>query len=649
MGAGQSSTAGASGAAAPTSDVKTSYYTLLSCERNATEDELKKAYRRKALELHPDRNYGNVESATTLFAEVQTAYEVLSDPQERAWYDSHEAAILRGDDGANDGDGEGAQYEYNTRVTSADDLARLMSKFNKNVEFSDAPSGFYGHLREIFEQLAKEEEIAGQWENVDVPEYPSFGHSRDEYDDVVKHFYQEWMSFSTKKTFAWKDRFRLSEAPDRQYRRAMEKENKKFREEGVKEFNDAVRTLVAFVRKRDPRYTPNTQTEEQRQKMLRDKAAAQAARARAANAKLMEQEVPAWAMKVEKDENEGIIDDSESEEEHYECVACRKTFKSEQQWDAHEKSKKHQKAVYALRKKMQKDNAALNLDSASGSGINTPLSAGDGEGDSEEVEEEDDHIPIEADSDAEITEQIHHMTLQQDSQDDSEEDSQDESHDEHDNPDEDEEGYSPEEDVHSPRTTAAPQLDSEPNSNSTSDEDSESDSNDEYASPGVVKSRIASALASFSAPETPTTNSTSKAKSKAAPDSNTESLPTIAAPATSPLNPTNATSDAEDDDDDDDWDTKPKGGKKQGAAAKKRAKKAAAAAKATVAEQTNVGSGAGAGAGAVANGEFACQVCGAGFASKTRMFQHIKDEGHAALKGTGGGGGGGGKKKKGKK
>ncbi|KAL1303100.1 hypothetical protein AAFC00_006541 [Neodothiora populina] len=402
MGAGQSSANAPSAAAAPAAEVKRSYYELLSVERIATDDELKKAYRRKALELHPDRNYGAVEETTKLFAEVQTAYEILSDPQERAWYDSHEAAILRGGEAAQDA---GEQFEYNTKVTSADDLVRVMSRFNKNVEFSDAPSGFYGYLREIFEQLAKEEEIAAEWEKVDIPEYPPFGHADDEYNDVVKQFYQVWIGFSTRKTFAWKDKFRLSEAPDRQYRRAMEKENKKLREEGQREFNDAVRALVAFVRKRDPRYTPNTQTEAERQKILRDAAAAQAARARAANAAQMQQEVPAWAVPVEKDEHEGEITESESEEEHYECVACRKTFKSEKQWDAHEKSKKHQKAVFALQKKMRKDNAKLNLNSTSVSGADTPLS----DEDDELLEEET--VPILVDSDAEAAEQIHHMTV----------------------------------------------------------------------------------------------------------------------------------------------------------------------------------------------------------------------------------------------
>ena len=348
---------------------KTSYYELLGVQRQATDDEIKKAYRRKALELHPDRNYGNEESATKTFAEVQAAYEVLSDPQERAWYDSHESAILRGDDGA--GQDEMPTYQ-NIRVTTADDLARMVRKFNTNVDFSDSPSGFFGFIRETFEQLAKEEQVAANYEDVDIPDYPTFGHKDDAYDDVVKRFYAAWSSFATVKSFAWKDRYKMSEAPDRWYRRRMEQENKAFRKESIKEFNDAVRSLVAFVRKRDPRYVPSTQSEADRQKVLRDAAAAQAARARAANQEKLNQTVPEWT-KVPEPEEEEESEEEEVEQEVLECVACNKVFKSEKQWEAHEKSKKHQKAVYSLQKKMRKENAHLDLnDSQVSSGIATP-------------------------------------------------------------------------------------------------------------------------------------------------------------------------------------------------------------------------------------------------------------------------------------
>lgn len=379
MGAGQSSSGGGGGDArdaSPGNGVKTSYYDLLGLQRQATDEEIKKAYRRKALELHPDRNYGDEQAATKTFAEVQAAYEVLSDPQERAWYDSHESAILRGDDVG----GEEDEHSYqNVRLTTADDLARIVRKFNGSVEFSDAPSGFFGFLREHFDHLAKEEEAATAWETVDAPEYPGFGHAADTHDDVVKRFYAAWANFSTVKNFAWKDRYRLSEAPDRRIRRLMEKENGIVRREAAREFNEAVRSFVLFVRKRDPRYKPSTQSEAERQQTLRDAAAAQAARARAANLANMSGDIPEWTRTREPEE---LTESSEGEveEEVIECVACNKVFKSDKQFEAHERSKKHQKAIQSLRKKMEKDSRHLDLDNETSSGVATPtLDEGDHE------------------------------------------------------------------------------------------------------------------------------------------------------------------------------------------------------------------------------------------------------------------------------
>lgn len=320
---------------------------------------IKKAYRKKALELHPDRNYGNVEETTKLFAEVQSAYEVLSDPQERAWYDSHRDAILRDEDEVS-----GAHFEQNMRVTTAENIVRMFSKFNGKRDFSDSTTGFYSVLRDTFATLAKEEEIACKLDGLDPVVYPSFGHANDDYDTVVKPFYAAWNGFATRKSFSWKDVYRYRDAPDRRVRRLMEKENYRFREEGSREFNDAVRSLVAFVRKRDPRFKPNTQSEAERQKILRDAVAAQASRSRAANqAKAAPQgPVPEWMM------NREVVEDDESDEqddepdEHVECVVCKKSFKSEKQYEAHERSRKHTKAVQQLRRQLKDENIALNVE-----------------------------------------------------------------------------------------------------------------------------------------------------------------------------------------------------------------------------------------------------------------------------------------------
>ncbi|KAH6653706.1 hypothetical protein BKA67DRAFT_516864, partial [Truncatella angustata] len=342
---------------------KTDYYELLGVDRQATDDELKKAYRRKALELHPDRNYGDTENATQRFAEVQAAYEVLSDAQERAWYDSHRDAILRGDE---PNQNEGTAEYYNVRMTSAQELFTLISRFNSTVPFTDAPNGFFGILQDTFDSLAQQEIAACEWDGQPIVEYPSFGSAKHDYDSVARPFYSAWSNFASRKSFAWEDKWRLSDAPDRRVRRLMEKENKQLREEARRDFNDAVRSLVAFVRKRDPRYVPNTQSEAERQKILQDSAKQQAARARAANQKAMEDYVvPDWAQSRGDDnglEGEFSESEEESEVEVLECVVCNKIFKTEKQYEAHEKSKKHVKAVQQLKRQMKKENINFDLD-----------------------------------------------------------------------------------------------------------------------------------------------------------------------------------------------------------------------------------------------------------------------------------------------
>ncbi|MBE6283058.1 MAG: molecular chaperone DnaJ [Mediterranea massiliensis] len=74
---------------------KRDYYEVLGVEKNATADQIKKAYRKKAIEYHPDKNPGNKE-AEEKFKEAAEAYDVLSNPDKRARYDQFGHAGMSG-------------------------------------------------------------------------------------------------------------------------------------------------------------------------------------------------------------------------------------------------------------------------------------------------------------------------------------------------------------------------------------------------------------------------------------------------------------------------------------------------------------------------------------------------------------------------
>jgi molecular chaperone DnaJ len=75
------------------------FYAVLEVERTASEDEIKKSYRKLAMTWHPDRNGGSKE-AEEKFKAITEAYDVLRDPQKRAAYDRYGEAGLRGGGGA---------------------------------------------------------------------------------------------------------------------------------------------------------------------------------------------------------------------------------------------------------------------------------------------------------------------------------------------------------------------------------------------------------------------------------------------------------------------------------------------------------------------------------------------------------------------
>lgn len=375
--------------------MKTCYYELLQVGSTATDLELKKAYRKKALQLHPDKNPDDVEGATARFALIRAAYEVLSDPQERSWYDSHKSQILRDEDTF--------EVDENELVIPSISVEEILRYFNPSfyTTIDDSQVGFYNVVIRLFERiaaeeishakhqgLAKYEKYHDDASNVNVIDesmllYPRFGNSKSNYISHVRPFYNTWLSFQSVKAFNWKDEYRYSMAPDRRTRRLMERENKKARDTARKEYNETVRSLVAFIRKRDMRVKQGiSEYEKQKKKKQQEELEDQIKNNRQDELrKLATQnnfEIQDWQqLSVEElNELEQMLDEeyyssSDSEfdeyeqtgdENFFECFVCNKYFKSEKQFETHEQSNKHKKVVSKLKWEMQKEGIELGID-----------------------------------------------------------------------------------------------------------------------------------------------------------------------------------------------------------------------------------------------------------------------------------------------
>jgi molecular chaperone DnaJ len=120
---------------------KRDYYEVLGVDKNASEDDIKKAYRKIAIKYHPDRNPGNKE-AEEKFKEAAEAYDVLHDPKKRQQYDQF------GFDGPNMGGGFGG---FSGGGFSMDDIFSMFGDvFGGRGGFGGFSSGFGGGQRQQY-------------------------------------------------------------------------------------------------------------------------------------------------------------------------------------------------------------------------------------------------------------------------------------------------------------------------------------------------------------------------------------------------------------------------------------------------------------------------------------------------------------------
>lgn len=240
-------------------------YELIGVEEDASQEEIKKQYRKKALEMHPDKQQNSGLSKEELdlrFVRVQDAYELLSDPMQRKKYDS-------------------------------------------TLDFDDTVPKFNAETQEFFEVFEPAFKRFARWSS--KKPVPSIGDAETPL-ETVKKFYDFWHKFDS-----WRDPLELAalaeeeimdleEAECREERRWMERENAKVARKYKQAEKDNIMLLVKRAENNDPRILADKEAKRAARQAEKDaKDAVARAKREAAEAELKKQQEEEQRIAEEKE------------------------------------------------------------------------------------------------------------------------------------------------------------------------------------------------------------------------------------------------------------------------------------------------------------------------------------------------------------